>query len=90
MVIIIMENAPVSLRGDLTRWLLEAKAGVFIGNISALVREKLWKKVCEKQYEGGALLIYNAPNEQGFELKLHGNPHRTVIDLEGVQLIKIQ
>jgi CRISPR-associated protein Cas2 len=85
-----MENAPETLRGELTRWLLETKAGVFAGNVSALVRDKLWDKVIERQECGGALLLYNAATEQGFEFKLHGNPRRTVIDLEGVQLIKVQ
>jgi len=90
MVVIVMENAPESLRGELTRWLLETKAGVFVGKISAIVRDKLWERIVERQFEGGALLLYNAANEQGFAFKLHGNPRRTVIDLEGVQLIKVQ
>lgn len=90
MIVIVMENASETLRGELTRWLLETKAGVFVGSVSAIVRDKLWDKVTEKQTKGGALLLYNASNEQGFEFRLHGNPHRTVIDLEGIQLIKVQ
>lgn len=89
MVVIVMENASISLRGELTRWLFEVKAGVFLGTISALVREKLWEKVCEEQVEGGALIIFNAKNEQGFEILSHGNPHRAVIDLDGIQLIRM-
>lgn len=90
MVVIVMENAPESLRGELTRWLLETKAGVFVGRLSAMVRDKLWEKICQRQDEGGALLIYSAPNDQGYVIRLNGNPRRTVIDLEGIQLIKIQ
>jgi len=90
MTVIVMENAPVSLRGELTRWLLETKAGVFVGNISAMVRDRLWDKICEKHCDGGALLIHSASNEQGFKILLHGNPKRTVVDIEGLQLIRIQ
>ncbi len=41
MVVIILEKVPAGLRGELTRWLLELKAGVFVGKVSAMVRERL-------------------------------------------------
>ena len=34
------------------------------------------------------LLIYNSDNEQGFAIKMAGILRRSVIDLDGVQLIK--
>ncbi len=45
MVVIILESVPTSVRGELTRWLLELHAGVFVGNISAMVRDKLWEMI---------------------------------------------
>ncbi len=42
MVVMLLEKVPTTVRGELTRWLLELRAGVFVGNISALVRDKLW------------------------------------------------
>lgn len=91
MVIIAMTNAPLSLRGELTKWLLEPKAGVLVGNVSALVREKLWEKVCNAQgVEDGALMIYTTNNEQGYAILIHGDPVRTTEDFEGVQLVKFQ
>lgn len=83
-----MENVPESLRGECTRYLLEIKAGVFVGSITAIVRELLWETVCARCQEGGAILIYDYPNEQGFVLEMHGNPHRKVIDLDGLSLIQ--
>ena len=38
MVVMILERVPVLLRGELTRWLLEVRAGVFVGTMSAGVR----------------------------------------------------
>lgn len=52
MVVLVLERVPVSLRGELTRWLLEVRAGVFVGDVSAMVREKLWELVEEKAREG--------------------------------------
>ena len=53
MVILLLERVSPSLRGELTRWLLEPKAGVFVGNVSALVREKLWTKACKSVGDEG-------------------------------------
>ena len=39
MLVIVMETASEKLRGELTHWLLEVKAGVFVGKASAIVRE---------------------------------------------------
>jgi len=46
MVVMILECVPESLRGELSRWLLEPKAGVFVGTVTATVRERLWERVC--------------------------------------------
>jgi CRISPR-associated protein Cas2 len=44
MVVLVLERVPVSLQGELTRWLLEPRAGVFVGNIPAGVRDRLWER----------------------------------------------
>jgi len=44
MVVMILEKVPQSLRGELTRWLVEVKTGVYVGHVNGLVRELLWKK----------------------------------------------
>lgn len=89
MIVMILEKVPASLRGELTRWMLEPKSGVFVGTISALVRDKLWEKVCTGSKNGGCILIHSSNNEQGFVIKTHGDCIRTVIDLEGLFLIRV-
>ena len=89
MTVMILENAPEKLRGELTRWMLETKPGIFVGSVSALVREKLWKKVTDAVPVIPALLIYSASCEQGFRIDMNGDPHRRVIEMEGVQFIKV-
>ena len=87
MVVIILEKVPISLRGELTRWLLEVHTGVFIGNISAMVRELLWKLILEKLREGGGVMLHNAANEQGYSLRMCGNTSRQIRDFDGLALI---
>ncbi len=89
MVVLILECVPVGLRGELTRWLLEPKAGVFVGRVSALVRERLWAKVCAEAGTGGCIMIHAADNEQGFRILGSGRTGRTVADFDGLQLIRI-
>ena len=86
----VMENVPPSLRGELTRWMLETKAGVFIGTMSAAVRDRLWHKVMDNCNGGGAILAYSSDTEQGFSLQMHGVMRKSVVDLKGISLIKTQ
>ena len=90
MIVIVMDNASEKLRGELTKWLLEVKPGVLVGKTSALVKDKLWEKVERDENMTGAILIYNTDNEQGYAMKMSGIPRRSVIDLDGIQLIKRQ
>ena len=76
MMILVLEKVPVSLRGELTRWLLELKAGVFVGRVSALVRDLLWEQVEEKLKQGGGFLVYPTDNEQGFVVRQVGVTNR--------------
>lgn len=45
MLVIVLENAPPRLRGRLAVWLLEIRAGVYVGNYSTKVREHIWEHV---------------------------------------------
>lgn len=90
MVVFIMERVPVSLRGELTRWMLELKAGVFVGDVSALVRDLLWQKVGESLKGGGAILIHNSDTEQGFAIRYSGETSRRVRDFEGLLLVGVE
>lgn len=79
MTVLIVERVKPSLRGEITKWLIEPRAGVFVGNIPAIVRDKLWQKVVSSSPKGGAILIYNAPTEQGFTARIHGDTTRVTV-----------
>jgi len=88
MVLIILENVPASLKGELSRWLMEIKAGVFLGRVSAIVRESLWERCNSGLRDGGCLLIHNAPTEQGFTVRSAGNLSRELVDHDGLYLLR--
>ena len=87
--VLVVEKAPPSLRGELTRWLLEPRTGVFVGDVSAQVRELLWGLVQEKIRAGGAVLIHNADREQGFALRAVGDTARALVDFDGLTLVRV-
>jgi len=47
MIVIIVSSIPQQLRGYLTRFLMEPSTGVFVGHVSARVRDSLWSKVAD-------------------------------------------
>lgn len=87
--VIMLETVPVSLRGELTRWLIEPHPGVFIGHVSAMVRDRLWDKCCQRAKGGGVLQIWSTNNEQRFAVRTFGDTRRDVVDFEGLQLIRL-
>lgn len=89
MVVMILEKVPTSLRGELTRWLIEPHPGVFVGHLSGMVRDKLWEKCCEKLKEGGVVQMWSTNNEQRFAIRTFGDTKREVVDFDGLQLIRL-
>lgn len=89
MIVLIIEKVSPSLRGEITRWMIELKAGVFVGNLSGLVREKLWDHVCQKTKGGAVTLLQSASNEQGYSIRSHGDTSRKIRDFDGLQLITV-
>lgn len=88
MVVLIVENAKPSLRGLLSRWMIQPKAGVFVGRLSARVRDKLWDMIVQSGRADGALMIYGAATEQRFRVRAWGETDREPVDFEGLTLIR--
>ncbi len=86
--VITVKNAPLSLRGDLTKWMQEIATGVYVGNFNSRIREQLWSRVGESIGTGEATITYAYRNEIGYSFDtLH--TERTVIDYEGIPLVQI-
>lgn len=87
MLVIVLENAPPRLRGRLAIWLLEVRAGVYVGTYSRKVREHIWEQVVEGIGDGNAVLAWASRAEAGFEFMSTGSNRRIPVDFDGVQLV---
>lgn len=87
MTVIILTACPDGLRGHLTQWLLEISAGVYVGHVSARVRQRLWAKVTEMAGPGRALLVHQTQGEQRLTFLVHDHTWKPV-DLDGITLIR--
>ncbi|GAA2689109.1 MULTISPECIES: type I-E CRISPR-associated endoribonuclease Cas2e [Actinosynnema] len=86
MTIIVVAACPVGLRGHLTRWFLEISPGVFVGRVSARVRELMWARTVDMVRTGRAIMVHHADNEQGLDFKVHRHDWQPV-DHEGIHLM---
>lgn len=87
MLVIVLENAPPRLRGRLAVWLLEARAGVYVGSYSAKVREMIWTQVVKNIGEGNAVIAYVARTDAGFAIETCGANRRVPVDFDGLSLV---
>lgn len=69
--------------------MIEPHPGVFVGYVTAMVRDRLWEKCCAKLNEGGAVQLWATNNEQRFAIRTFGETKRAVVGFEGLQLIRI-
>ena len=88
MTVITMSNAPVSLRGDLTKWMQEIATGVYIGNLNSRVREELWERVTQSVAKGQATLSYATRNELGYQFVTH-RTKQVNVSFDGIPLVMI-
>lgn len=88
MIVLIVSKAKPSLRGRLSRWMLQLKAGVYVGTLSARVRDQLWRSTCASLQGGWAVLLHAANREQGFSVEVSGRAPVEFEDLEGIWLAK--
>ena len=66
-----MTNCPPRLRGDLSKWLCEINTGVYVGNVSARVRDALWERVCQNIKNGQATMVFTTSGEQRMDFRTH-------------------
>jgi CRISPR-associated protein Cas2 len=88
MLVIVVENASPALRGRLAVWLLEIRAGVYVGTYSRRVRERIWTEVVERIGDGNAAIAWTASTDAGFDFDTCGANRRVPVDLDGFKLVR--
>nr|WP_269145286.1 type I-E CRISPR-associated endoribonuclease Cas2e [Cronobacter sakazakii] len=87
MLVVVTENVPPRLRGRLAIWLLELRAGVYVGDVSRRVREMIWHQINELAEEGNVVMAWATNNESGFDFQTYGVNRRIPVDLDGLRLV---
>ena len=87
MLVIVLENAPPRLRGRLAIWLLEIRAGVYVGNYSAKVRDYIWEQVEKGLEDGNAVMAWRTNNEAGFDFITLGTNRRIPTEIDSAKLV---
>lgn len=87
MVVLATTAVPDHLRGALSRWMIEVTPGLFVGTISAKVRDQLWEATSAVVGAGAAVLIHPDNTEQGYSLRTAGERRRQPIDFDGLALV---
>ena len=87
MMVLVLSACPQGLRGSLTKWMYEVSSGVFVGNLSARIREQLWDEVQDQVGTGRAILIWSSNSEQRMRVAVKDHPWEPV-DMDGLTLIR--
>lgn len=87
MIVLVLTACPAGLRGSLTRWLMEISPGVFVGHVSARIRDELWSQVLDLLKDGKAIMVFSAQNEQHLDFKTFRHEWEPV-DRDGIRLMR--
>ena len=87
MMVVVVSNAPPRLRGRLAAWLVEIRAGVYVGDYSRRTREMIWDQVLGGLGDGDAVLVWKAPTDQGYDFLTAGKNRRMPVDFDGLKLV---
>ena len=87
MIVITLSDCPPKVRGDLSKWLIEINTGVYVGQVSARVREELWKRICENLHTGRATMVFHTIGEQHMDFRVHNTTWEPV-DFDGLKLMR--
>lgn len=87
MLIVVTENVPPRLRGRLAVWLLEIRAGVYIGDVGRKIREMIWEQITVLADEGNVVMAWSSNTESGYEFQTFGENRRIPVDYDGLRLV---
>ena len=87
MLVVVTENVPPRLRGRLAVWLLEIRAGVYVGNVSRRIREMIWYQIEHLTGDGNVAMTWASNTESGYDFQTYGKNRRVPIEYDGLRLV---
>lgn len=88
MVVVVTENVPPRLRGRAAIWLLEVRAGVYVGDVSRRTREMIWQQLVAGHEDGNVVMAWASRSESGFDFQTLGANRREPVDHDGLLLVQ--
>lgn len=88
--VVVTENVPPRLRGRMAIWLLEVRAGVYIGDVSRRTREMIWQQLQEGHEDGNVVMAWASTHESGYEFQTLGKNRRVPVEFDGLRLVAFQ
>ncbi|PWV75323.1 type I-E CRISPR-associated endoribonuclease Cas2e [Halomonas sp. A11-A] len=88
MLVVVTEAVPPRLRGRLAIWLLEIRAGVYVGDVSRRIREMIWEQINALAEDGNVAMAWASNQESGFEFQTYGANRRAPWDHDGLRLVR--
>ena len=90
MLVIAVNNAPPRLRGRLAVWLVEIRAGVYVGNYSRRTREMIWEQVQSLIEDGDAIIAWATATDAGYDFDTCGLNRRAPTDVDGMKVVRFR
>jgi CRISPR-associated protein Cas2 len=90
MCMVVTEAVPPRMRGRLAVWLLEVRAGVYVGDVSRRIREMIWFQVNELAENGNVVMAWGTNTESGFDFITYGENRRMPVEMDGFRLVRFK
>lgn len=87
MTVVVAEAIRPRLRGRLAIWLLEVRAGVYVGDVSKRVREMIWQYMEADLGDGNIVMAWATNAESGFDFQTMGSNRRIPVEMDGLRLV---
>jgi CRISPR-associated protein Cas2 len=88
MVVVIARHLPPAVRGRMKLWFLEPEPNVFVSGVKDAIAEKIIEHLFNYSHEESSLILFKSiKSAPGFEIKVLGEPKKTIEKLSGLQLI---
>lgn len=87
MLVIVADNVPPRLRGRLGLWLVEVRAGVYVGDVSRRLREIILDNLEKGIEDGNVVMAWTTNNESGFDFITLGLNRRIPVEMDGIKLV---
>lgn len=86
MLVLTLECAPPKLVGYCSSWALQIATGVYVANLPAAQREKIWETIIKwADPDTRVVMVWaSSRTEQGIDFRKLGTPRRNVVEREGL------